>query len=139
MGLPNPTFCWTERYSVNISVLDRQHQALFDTVNELKDALTSGHGAAVVGEVLKQLFEYASTHFATEEKLMTEHAFPGLETHRAEHQRFARTIERYREDYKAGKTGVPVEIMLFLQSWLQEHLLKADKAYSAYLNARGVH
>lgn len=138
MALLHPTFCWTQRYSVNIAVLDRQHEALFDTLNELKDALTGGHGAAVADDVLKQLSDYAFTHFATEEKLMTEHAFPGLETHRAEHKKFAQTIEKFQEDYQTGKTGVPVEIMLFMQSWLQEHLLKTDKAYSAYLNARGV-
>ena len=138
MALLHPTFCFTERYSVNIAVLDRQHEALFDTLNELKDALTSGHGATVVDEVLKELFDFAFTNFASEERLMTEHAFPGLETHRTEHKRFAQTIEKFREDFKAGRTGVPVEIMLFMQSWLQDHLLKTDKAYSAYLNARGV-
>jgi hemerythrin len=132
------TFCWTERYSVNIAVLDRQHQALFDTVNELKEALASGHGSVVVDGVLKKLFDYTWEHFAAEELLMTEHAFPALETHRAEHKRFARSIEKFQEDCKAGKTGVPVELMLFMQSWLQEHLLETDKAYSAYLNARGV-
>ena len=137
MTLMQQTFCWTERYSVNIAVLDRQHQALFDTVNELKDALTSGQGSGVVADVLKKLSDYALNHFAAEELLMTEHAFPGLETHRAEHKRFARKVEKFLEDYKAGKTGVPVALMLFLQSWLQEHLLKTDKAYSAYLNARG--
>ena len=138
MALLHPTFCWTEKYSVNIAVLDRQHEALFRTLNQLKDALTSGQGGTVVDDVLKHLFDYAFTHFATEEKLMTEHAFPGLETHRAEHKRFAQTIEKLQEDCKAGKTGVPVAIMLFMQSLLQEHFLKADKAYSAYLNARGV-
>jgi len=132
------TFCWTERYSVKIAVLDRQHQALFDTVNELKEALTSGHGSRVVDEVLKKLFHYAGEHFAAEELLMTEHAFPLLETHRAEHRRFTRNIEKFLEDHKAGKTGVPVKLMFFMQSWLQEHLLKTDKAFSAYLNARGV-
>ena len=76
---PRQTFCWTERYSVNIAVLDRQHQALIDTVNELKDALTSGQGSGVVAEVLKKLSDYALNHFAAEELLMTEHAFPGLE------------------------------------------------------------
>lgn len=138
MALLQRTFCWTERYCVNIAVLDRQHQALFDTVNELKEALTSGHGRMVIDEVLKKLVDHALTHFAAEESLMTEHAFPGLETHRAEHKRFARNIEKFLKDYKAGKTGVPVDLMLFLQSWLQEDLLKTDKAYSAYLNARGV-
>jgi len=138
MALLERTFRWTEKYSVNIAVLDRQHQALFDTVNELKEALTSGHGSVVVDDVLKKLFDYALTHFAAEELLMTEHAYPGLETHRAEHKRFARNIKKFLEDYKAGKTGVPVELLLFLQSWLNDHLLKTDKAYSAYLNARGV-
>ena len=138
MALLERTFRWTEKYSVNIAVLDRQHQALFDTVNELKEALTSGHGSVVVDDVLKKLFDYALTHFAAEELLMTEHAYPGLETHRAEHKRFARNTKKFLEDYKAGKTGVPVELLLFLQSWLNDHLLKTDKAYSAYLNARGV-
>jgi len=138
MAILERTFRWTEKYSVNIAVLDRQHQALFDTVNELKEALTGGHGSMVVDDVLKKLVDYALTHFAAEELLMSEHAYPGLETHRAEHRRFARNIKRFLEDYKAGKTGVPVELMLFLQSWLNDHLLKTDKSYSAYLNARGV-
>jgi hemerythrin len=42
------------------------------------------------------------------------------------------------EDYRASKPGVPVKLLLFLHSWLKEHLLKTDKLYSAYLNARGV-
>ena len=138
MALLERTFRWTERYSVNIAALDRQHQALFDTVNELKVALASGHGSVAIDEVLRKLFDYALQHFAVEETLMTEHDFPGLETHRAEHKRFARSIGNFLADYKAGKTGVPVELMVFLQSWLQDHLLKTDKAYSAYLNARGV-
>jgi hemerythrin len=28
--------------------------------------------------------------------------------------------------------------MLFLQTWLREHILVSDKAYSSFLNARGV-
>ena len=121
------TISWTERYSVNIAGLDREHQALFDTINELQDALTSGHGSRAVDEVLKKLAGYALNHFSPEESLMTEHAFPGLETHRAEHKRFARNLGKFLEDYKAGKTGIPVALILFLQSWLREHLPKTDR------------
>jgi hemerythrin len=28
--------------------------------------------------------------------------------------------------------------MLFLHTWLKSHLMKTDKQYSAFLNARGV-
>jgi hemerythrin len=138
MAPQRQTFCWSEKYSVNIALLDRQHQALFGTINELKDALSNADGAVVVREILKKLIQFALTHFASEEALMTEHDYPGLETHRTEQKRFVQSMEKFLDDDKAGKTGVPVALMLFLQSWLEDHLLKTDKAYSAYLNARGV-
>jgi hemerythrin len=39
---------------------------------------------------------------------------------------------------KAGKPGVPVSLLLYMQTWMKEHLSKTDKLYSAFLNARGV-
>jgi hemerythrin len=47
-------------------------------------------------------------------------------------------VAKLLEDHHAGKTGVPVSLMLFLQTWLREHILVSDKAYSSFLNARGV-
>jgi len=132
-------FRWTEMYRVNIAALDRQHQGLFDTINELNGALAEGHGAAAIDGVLRKLNEYATTHFAAEEVLMEEYGFPGLTAHRAQHEAFAQNLRKYVDDYKNGKTGTPVSLLLFLQSWLKEHLLKTDKAYSSFLNDRGVH
>lgn len=132
------SFQWTQRYSVNITALDRQHQGLFDTINELNVALSEGHGANVMDPVLRKLVDYANTHFAAEEYLMETHHFPGLATHRVEHEAFARNIAKYLDDYKSGKTGAPVSLLLFLQSWLREHILKSDKSYSAFLNEHGV-
>ena len=139
MTTSNSAFRWTEQYSVNVASLDAQHQGLFATINELNEALARGAGARVTEAVLRKLVEYAQTHFAAEETLMTEHAFPGLETHCMEHQRFGKKVAKFMEDYRAGKQGVPVSLLLFLQVWLKEHILTADKAYSSFLNARGVH
>lgn len=130
---------WTSNYSVNIAALDRQHQNLFTTINELNDALANGDGHAALGRILQKLVDYAVNHFAAEETLMSEHDFPGLSTHRDEHERFKRNIAQFLQDFEAGKSGVPVSLMLFLQSWLKAHILGSDKSYSAYLNARGVH
>lgn len=132
-------FRWTESYSVNIAALDRQHQGLFDTINDLNGALASGDGNAALEGILLKLVDYATVHFWSEEALMVEHNFPGLSTHRAEHERFSRCVAQFLQDFQAGKPGVPVSLMLFLQSWLKSHILGSDKAYSAYLNARGVH
>ena len=132
------TYQWNERYSVNIQALDRQHQGLFRTLNELSDALSSGQGGTVVEDVLRKLLDYTASHFAAEEKLMDLHRFPGLASHRLKHQELTTRVICLREEYRAGNVGVPVSLMLFLQSWLKEHILVADKQYSAFLNAKGV-
>jgi len=133
-----PAFRWSEKYSVNIASLDRQHQGLFDTINELKEALASGNGREALEGVLQRLVQYAATHFAAEEMLMEEYGFPGLATHRVEHQSFQRKVAKYVEDFRAGKTGTLVSLMMFLQGWLKEHILRTDKAYGEFLNERGV-
>jgi hemerythrin len=133
------SYQWTETYAVHIQALDRQHQGLFRTVNKLGDALSSGNGGQVVDDVLKQLVDYTVSHFAAEEKLMEQHGFPGLADHKLKHQELTRKVLAMQAEYKSGNVGVPVSLMLFLQSWLKEHILVTDKRYSAFLNAKGVH
>ena len=132
------TFRWTEVYRVNIAAMDEQHKKLFQTVNELDHALRGGQGNAAVEPILGRLIEYATVHFESEESLMKEHDFPGLSTHRTQHLMFRQTIQKFLEQHQAGSTGVPVSLLMFLQTWLKQHVLKTDKLYSAYLNARGV-
>jgi len=139
MSAATSTFQWTQTYSVNISALDRQHQRLFETVNELSEALQNGQGNSVVDPVLNKLVDYALTHFQSEEVLMEEYRFPGLASHRAEHEAFRNKISAFLEDHKASKSGVPVSLMLFLQNWLKQHVLKTDKQYSRFLNDCGIH
>jgi hemerythrin len=138
MTVAASAFRWSERYSVNIAELDRQHRGFFAIINELNEALAAGEGATITHSILQRLVEYAHTHFAAEEALMTEHKFPALLTHCSEHDRFTQLVAKFLEDCHAGKTGVPVSLMLFLQTWLREHILVSDKAYSSFLNARGV-
>ncbi len=139
MPVASSTFRWTEAYRVNIAVLDEQHQKLFDAVNELDQALRRGEGTPAVDPILAKLVEYANVHFAAEEALMKQHDFPGLPTHRTQHELFRQKLAVYLEDHKTGKAGVPVSLMFFLQDWLKKHVLKTDKLYSAHLNSRGVH
>ena len=131
-------FHWTEEYRVNIATLDQQPQGLFDAVNELERALHCGEGNTATNGILDKLVAYAALHFAAEESLMERHAFPGLSPHRLQHEKFRKQVATYLEEYRAGKSGVPVELLLFLQGWLKGRVLKTDKLYSAFLNARGV-
>jgi hemerythrin len=132
-------FHWTQQYAVNIAELDRQHQWLFATVNELNEALSAGQGATVTHSVLEKLVQYAQTHFVAEETLMKQHHFPGLEQHKLEHEKFVKDVGKFIEEFKSKKPTVPVSLLMFLEHWLKHHILATDKAYSSYLNERGVH
>ena len=138
MSVASRTFHWTDAYRVNIAVLDRQHQKLFDVVNELDEALKTGEGDSVLDAILQNLLDYALTHFVSEESLMQRYSYPNLASHRVQHEMFRKKMVAFMEDHRTGKPGVPVALLLFMQDWLKQHLLLTDKLYSAYLNARGV-
>jgi len=131
-------FRWTDIYKVNVAVLDQQHQGLFDTVNEPERALRVGEGNAAIDGILDRLVTYAALHFAAEESLMERHSFPGLSTHRIQREMFRKKMATLLDRHRDAKAGVAVELLLFLQTWLKQHVLKTDKQYTAFLNARGV-
>jgi hemerythrin len=129
---------WTDRYSVNIAELDEQHQRLFRLIDELNRALAAGRGEIAVDDILRKLVEYTIVHFATEEQLMDQHGYPGFSAHRFEHNVLTEKITSLQIEHRAGKPGVAAALALFLQRWLEEHILKTDRQYSQFLNAKGV-
>jgi hemerythrin-like metal-binding protein len=139
MPVASPAFRWTEKYSVHVAVLDQQHQDLFAAVDELNQALAAGEGNQALDAILQKLVDYTISHFVAEESLMEQHGFPGLATHRAQHQMFREKLAAFLEDRRAAKPGIAVALMFFTQNWLTQHVLHIDQQYSAYLNARGVH
>ncbi len=132
-------FAWKEAYSVHVASIDRQHQQLFGMISELNDALAAGKGNEVVGKVLDRLVDYTMSHFAAEEKLLERYGYAGLAEHRAKHQELAARVGSLLQEFKGGNVGVSVSLLLFLRSWLKDHIMGTDKQYSEYLNHKGVH
>lgn len=132
-------FAWKDVYSVHVAALDRQHQQLFGMICELNDALAAGKGNEVVGKILDRLVDYTMSHFAAEEKLLERYGYPSLPEHRARHQELAAKVSSLLQEFKGGNVGVSVSLMLFLRSWLKDHILGTDKQYSDFLNHKGLH
>ena len=99
---------------MNVALLDQQHQGLFDTVNELERALRVGEGNAVIDGILDRLVTYAGLHFAAEESLMERHSFPGLPTHRIQHEMFRKKMTTLLARHRGAKAGVAVELGVYL-------------------------
>jgi len=132
-------FQWKESYSVKVMALDNQHKKLFDLINELHTAMSSGRGKDVAGQVLRRLTDYTVSHFRAEEALMEKYNFPGLASHRAEHKALTDKVLAFKKDFEAGTGVVTPQLMTFLQRWIKDHIQGVDQRYSDFLNANGVH
>ena len=131
-------FAWNEKYSVNIRELDEQHKKLIGMVGRLHDAMRQGKGKQALEEVLRNLIQYTKTHFAAEERLMKNHEFPGYESHKAKHDGMTKKVADLYREYQDGKTAITLDVMTFLENWIDKHIMGTDKQYSPFLNSKGL-
>lgn len=129
---------WDEKYSVGVREVDLQHKKLVELINGLHDAMKAGKGKDALARVLQDLINYAASHFATEEKYMTQFSYPAYPTHKNEHEKFVKQVLDFQKDFNSGKAVMTLDIMNFLKDWLLNHILGTDKKYEPFFNEHGL-
>jgi hemerythrin len=127
---------WNDLYSVHVQRLDGQHKRLFEVLNELEVAINT-RSPRVVSSLVEELLDSVRAHFAAEEEVLRQTAYPGLERHRAEHQRFTTDLLDSKRKVDGGLLVVSSELITYLQTWLRHHILSVDKGYCPYLPEKG--
>ena len=72
--------------TIDMQEIDRQHQQLIAMLNKLNDAVKCWKSRDYLYHLIDEVIEYTCFHFATEEQLMVQSAFPDVEAHKAMHQ-----------------------------------------------------
>lgn len=129
---------WEDKYSVNIAKIDLQHKKLVEAINAFQVSLLAGHSRKDMQKVFASVLDYTLHHFKTEEDLMIEHGFPGLEEHRKEHERFTKEIVAYLDTFLDTDKDIATDMAAYLLQWLERHVFSMDRKYSVFLNDRGV-
>ena len=129
---------WNHECTVGVKALDEQHAVLMDTLNEIRLALVRGHGREHVSEALKRLIEFTRMHFASEEQVLENHAFPNLAEHRDAHQKLLRQVEDAALRAQHNDEIHLKSMLLFLRDWYMTHIEQLDRQYGEWLNARGI-
>jgi len=131
---------WKDEYSVGIEAIDNDHRRLLNLINQFQTAVFYQTGSQFEDEAFDALIDYTRTHFAREEQLMAEYAYPDLEAHKAEHEKMIALVEtRMAEHRTPGHHETLVEMVNFLRDWLINHINGTDQAYSGFLHDKGVH
>ena len=133
-GETGNSIAWSDTYSVGIKLLDDQHKALIDFVNDLFNHATgnSDEEHAYFQKVIQQATQYISEHFVTEEECMLATNFPGYTEHKTAHDKFKFAVVKSVNDYKAGKILTLNNFADFLKDWVSSHVDMLDKQYGLY-------
>lgn len=122
-------FAWSTKYELGIDVIDFQHQRIVHYINRLYGIPASEKGDAEVHEVLSHLVDYTLSHFAFEETLLDDVAYPELSQHLQLHQNFSQLIDDIRGRFQRGE-AVSNQLAGLLQDWLISHIMTEDKKYA---------
>lgn len=122
---------FTEEYQVGISLIDKEHEMLFEIIGRANRLVREGvdeDSLHEIWEILKELKTYTQFHFKDEEEYMERMAYEGLPAQKRAHTAFIGKIESI-DLVEVGQN--PQEymqsLMEFLLGWLINHILNSDK------------
>lgn len=120
---------WSDRYSVRNTLLDNQHQGLFDLINRLHEAILERRSREFLLDLFGELEKYTEQHFSEEEAHMRRLNHAELPQHQANHKYFIDAIGQLRARYEGGDGSVGVDAIDFLTHWLIDHIMGWDRKY----------
>jgi len=129
---------WTEQLSVKIERFDNDHKKLIELINKLHSAMYNGEGHSALDAILVELTDYTVYHFKNEEEALEKCGFPGIAGHKKQHEEFVKKIADTKKKYDEGNLMLSIPTIDFLTSWLKDHIMKMDFAYSDLMIKAGI-
>lgn len=129
---------WGDALLTYVSDIDEEHKKLIAILNKLHQAFHSKESEEVEKESLVALIDYADYHFSNEVNLMKKYDYPDMGNHMELHKEFTGKLKELCNKHLVEKVEVVHEIILFLTSWLFNHIMEVDKKLGDFLREKGV-
>ncbi len=129
---------WNEKYNVGVSKIDEEHKKLIDIINEAVVASRHKDNSEEIIGILREMSDFAQTHFATEETYMLECGYPDYEQHKKEHQDFTIETIAFLDDVGKSNSKLAHEILAHLKVWLVSHIQGTDRGYIGCFKKHGL-
>lgn len=117
---------------------DRQHKEMLEKYDEFMRAVDTNIHRRDLLKMLDYLDSYTKNHFATEEKFLADHGYPGLASHAEEHRQFLGELWLVKSKLQTeGTMDEAVRLTVnTLVRWLSRHIGAADKVAGDFLRQR---
>jgi hemerythrin len=117
---------WRDEFSVGVAAVDHEHRELIELINELHELTKSGGGRERVVESLGEIYAQIAAHFALEEKMMRDSAYPALLEHKTDHEslldQLRDIMDRVEDDGRYDEERLSRD----LERWFTEHFRTHD-------------
>jgi hemerythrin len=117
---------WKDEFSVGVASVDHEHRALIDMINELEEAMRGNASQTDVIAGLGEIYARISAHFALEEKIMREAAYPDLGSHKADHEQLLDQLLEIMDTVGADGAYDRVLLSGALDQWFSDHFRTHD-------------
>lgn len=115
-----PYLEWNPAFDTGIAGIDYEHHRLVDMLNEIHELMLRDAGPGQIAAILADLHALASAHFALEEKIMRDQAYPGLAGRRDTHYRLLDQVREIMDAYETGSYRAGEHLPATLKQWLME-------------------
>lgn len=137
MNEQGPALPWTDSFSVGVEVLDADHRALVQLINEICDHWYSARKLEAL-ERLEALTALAGEHFQREEGLLRGLAgYCELPAHAGEHRNRMTQLTALRQRFDAAPAPGDRGLCSDLIDWFVRQSIGHDAAIKAYFDDRG--
>ena len=130
-----PWIVFDSSHYVGVEEVDEEHRELVRLVNTLNDLRKNKAPQEAVAQAFDNLISHTLHHFATEERLMEQHGYRGIDGHKLAHKRLVDEVIFFKT---RAHQGIELLTLQAVKDWLFRHIEHEDKAMGAYLVKRGV-
>jgi hemerythrin len=129
---------WSDEYSVNVVIIDKEHKDFIDIVNRVTVMKQHNYSQKEVEDILSELVKFAKEHFEMEETYMSTFRYPDYLLHYNEHLNFSLHMIIYNNQVINGEYKIMAELHKYLQEWVVYHMQGTDKKYTKCFNKNGL-
>ena len=131
---------WNERFNIGHSLVDGQHQRLFEMISELASYCEDGSDAEKLQQTLDYLVDYTVRHFNEEEELQTKYGYPDYIKHKALHEEFKVSVGELVSEFKESGSSAELSrgVNKVLVRWIVKHVIDEDKKIGVFIREASV-
>ncbi len=129
-----PLLTWKPEFAVGVESVDFEHEQMINLINEIYDEMKTRRDADSIEQFIGDVHYSISAHFALEEKLMREAAYPEYEAHKEDHEELLEQIRDLMDQFALDPDKGFDLLQEKLSDWFEHHFATFDARLHGKLN-----